>query len=141
LIDFSDLRELMLKEITFSFSRSSGPGGQNVNKVNSKATLRWDVKSSSLLSPGVRFRLLQKVATKLTSEGELIVTSELSRDQKINKEECIDKLLQLIKSVWVPPKKRRKTKPSKSSVRERLSVKKKHGDKKKNRARYSGGSE
>jgi ribosome-associated protein len=111
-------------ELHFSFSRSSGPGGQNVNKVSSKATMRWGALASQQLPPGVRERFLAKFAGQLTKEGELVIYSQEFRDQPKNIESCRDKLRAMIASVLVPPKKRKATKPTKGSKVRRLNEKK-----------------
>ncbi|MGC4023407.1 MAG: alternative ribosome rescue aminoacyl-tRNA hydrolase ArfB [Cyclobacteriaceae bacterium] len=120
-------------ELTFHTSRSSGPGGQNVNKVNTKVTLRWNVKDSSLLLPEEKEILLNKLSSRLTNEGELIISSQDKRSQLQNKEEVLKKFDQLLKRAFAQKKKRKATKPSKSAVQSRLDKKKKHSDKKKSR--------
>ena len=111
-------------ELEFSFSRSSGPGGQNVNKVSSKATLRWAAVASRQLPPGVRERFLAKYGNQLTKDGDLVIYSQESRDQPKNIEACREKLRAMIASIVIPPKKRRPTKPTKGSKVRRLNDKK-----------------
>ena len=123
--------DLLASEFEFVTSRSSGPGGQNVNKVNTKVTLRWNVKHSSLITPEEKELLLQKLATRLTTDGTLIVTSQEKRSQLQNKEEVLIKLDRLLKQAFAKKKKRKASKPSKSAVQTRLDKKKKHSDKKK----------
>ena len=79
-------------DLRFTFSRSSGPGGQNVNKVNSKATLHFSVRNSASLPPGVRERFVQKFRSRLTNEGDVVITSQESRDQPKNIDSCLEKL-------------------------------------------------
>ncbi len=122
---------LLSNELEFSTSRSNGPGGQNVNKVNSKVTLRWNVKDSSLLTPEEKEFLLLKLATRFTSDGTLILASQEKRSQLQNKEGVIHKLEHLLKQTFIKKKKRKATRPSKSAVQARLDKKKKHSDKKK----------
>ena len=129
--------EFVLAEIEFSFVRSSGPGGQNVNKVNSKAELRWCVVRSQALPPPVLARFCEKYAGRITSNGEIIITSDQFRDQARNKADCVEKLSQLIRAVLHPPKKRLKTKPTRSSREKRHTSKRKQGEIKKARARPS----
>jgi len=124
---------ILSSELEFSTSRSSGPGGQNVNKVNTKVTLRWNVKDSSLLAPEEKELLLQKLSTRITTEGVLILTSQDKRSQLQNKEEVLNKLDLLLKQAFAKKKKRKATKPSKNAVKSRLDRKKKHSDKKKMR--------
>ena len=120
-------------ELRFTFSRSGGPGGQNVNKVNSKATLHWPAVASTALPPDVRERLLKKFASRLTVQGEFVISSQESRDQPKNIESCLTKLKEMIVGVLTPPKRRRATKPSKGSKIRRLNEKKSRSAVKKNR--------
>lgn len=111
-------------ELKFSFARASGPGGQNVNKVSSKATLHFAAADSSSLPPDVKARLLAAFKSRLTKEGELVISSQESRDQPRNIESCLLKLKEMILSVASPPKKRRATRPSRGSKVRRLTAKK-----------------
>jgi len=120
-------------ELHFSFARSSGPGGQNVNKVSSKATLHWDVTQSPSLPEAVKRRFLEKFASRITTQGEIVISSQESRDQPKNIQLCLDKLRGLILDVLVPPKKRRPTKPTKGSKVRRLNEKKSKSQTKANR--------
>jgi ribosome-associated protein len=120
-------------ELRFSFARSSGPGGQNVNKVSSKATLHWDVTQSPSLPDDVKRRFLDKFASRITTQGEIVITSQESRDQPKNIQSCLDKLRGMLLEVLVPPKKRRPTKPTKGSKVRRLNDKKSKSQTKANR--------
>jgi ribosome-associated protein len=111
-------------ELQFTFARSSGPGGQNVNKVASKATLRWDVRGTPSLPEDVKQRFLTTYQSRLTTLGEILIVSQESRDQPRNIEICREKLRQMILAVVRPPKKRRATKPTKGSQTRRLNEKK-----------------
>ena len=125
-------------EIEFTFVRSSGPGGQNVNKVNSKAVLRWNVVSSPSLREDVRSRFVHEYASKLTSGGDLILTSDAFRDQGRNRADCLEKLAQMIEAVARPPKARKKTKMSYSRTLKNKDSKKLHSARKKSRgSRYT----
>jgi ribosome-associated protein len=107
------------RELRFSFVRSSGPGGQNVNKVNSKAVLRWSVATSGGLHEPVRQRFISRYGTRINDAGELILTSERYRDQPRNEEDCRKKLQEMLAAVARPPKRRKKTKPTRASVERR----------------------
>lgn len=122
--------ELPLREFTFSFARSSGPGGQNVNKVNSKAILTWDVGASTGLPAGVKARFLQRFGSRLTTEGLLVLSSDRFRDQQKNVADVCDKLRAMLREVAVPPKIRQATKPTRGAVEERLRSKQKRSEKK-----------
>jgi ribosome-associated protein len=111
-------------ELRFSFSRSGGPGGQNVNKVSSKATLRWAAASSPSLPADVRERFVERYKSQLTKDGEVIIYSQEFRDQPKNIEACRTKLRVMIAAVAVAPKKRRATRPTKGSKVRRLNDKK-----------------
>jgi ribosome-associated protein len=110
-------------EFQFLTSRSSGPGGQNVNKVNSKVELRFDVQNSLLLSDEQKEIILVKLSTKITSEGILSVVSQRDRSQLVNKEDAVSKFYALILKALRPVKHRKSTKPTKTSVEKRLTAK------------------
>lgn len=133
----NDQLRIPLSELTFTFSRSGGPGGQNVNKVASKATLRWDVAASPSLPPEVRQRFEKRFATRLTTTGDLVLTSQRYRDQGRNVADCLEKLRAMLTDVARPPKPRRPTKPSKASRQRRLTTKRKQSEKKTQR-RWAG---
>lgn len=117
-------------EVLFTTSRSSGPGGQNVNKVNSKVTLKWNIADSSAITQDEKNILLNKLGGKLTSDHVLIVTSQDRRSQLENKEAAIAKLGRLIAGAFVVKKKRKATKPTKASVTKRMESKKQRSEKK-----------
>ena len=110
-------------EFEFTFSRSSGPGGQNVNKVNSRATLRWAAATSLSWPPGTFARFQASFGSRLTSDGDLLISSQVSRDQERNRQDCLDKLQALLAAVAVAPKKRRPTRPTRGSKERRLEAK------------------
>lgn len=110
-------------EVTVSFARSSGPGGQNVNKVNSKAVLRWNIRDSSALPPAVKLRFETYFPTRINQAGEVVIASDKHRDQARNVADCYEKLRQLIQVATVAPRQRKKTRPTYSSVQERLADK------------------
>ncbi len=122
-------------ELTLSVARSSGPGGQNVNKVNSKVVLRWNLVTSPSVPEAVKARLLARLGPRLTREGELIVASDRYRDQPRNREDCVEKLAALLAEASAIPKHRKKTKPTRGSVRRKREGKSRHSDKKSMRGR------
>lgn len=117
-------------EFVFQTSRSSGPGGQNVNKVNSRVELRFDITNSVLLNEEQKQLLLEKLASKITGDGLLQVVSQKERSQLMNKEACIAKFYALIEKALTPQKKRRASRPTRSSVEKRIQEKKQLGEKK-----------
>lgn len=120
-------------EIKFSFSRSGGPGGQNVNKVNSKVELRFHIESSQILSPRQKEILLKKLSTKLNREGEIIIFSQESRSQLQNKETALIRFYETINLLLKPRKRRIKTSASLASKEKRIQLKKQHSEKKSRR--------
>ena len=105
------------EEFEFSYARSGGPGGQNVNKVNTKVTLRWPVESSPSLPPGIKERFLKQYARRITINGELVLSSQRYRDQIRNQSDCLEKLRQMVLEVAEPPKLRRPTRASRCLTR------------------------
>jgi ribosome-associated protein len=122
-------------ELFFSFARSGGPGGQNVNKVASKAVLHWDLAGNSTLPAEVKERLRAREANRITTEGALVIQSQRSRDQGTNIEDCRAKLREMVLHVLRPPRPRRPTKPSKGSKQRRLADKKQQSQRKAARRR------
>jgi ribosome-associated protein len=110
-------------EFQWTYVRSSGPGGQNVNKVNSKAVLRWSVAHSPSLPADVRERFLTRYRSRITAEGDFIVVSQRYRDQGRNAADVLAKLTALVAAVAAPAKKRRPTKPTRASARRRVETK------------------
>jgi ribosome-associated protein len=119
------------KEITFSTSRSSGPGGQNVNKVNTKVTLKFDVWQSQILTDEEKEVLKTKLSSRLTNDGVLILSSQDKRSQLENKENVIRKFDKVLAKAFEKKKARKATKPSKGAVQSRIKKKKEHSEKKK----------
>ena len=120
-------------ELQFTFVRSSGPGGQNVNKLNTKAVLRWSVRSSAALPDDVRERFLKRFQHRVTAEGDFLLSSQRFRDQRQNQRDCLEKLREMLSAVAVPPKPRKPTKPTRSSRQRRRTDKRIHGQKKQSR--------
>jgi ribosome-associated protein len=121
------------EEFTFTFSRSSGPGGQNVNKVNSKATLHWGIRDSPSLPAAVRHRFTTAFKNRITTEGIFVLSSQRYRDQPKNIADCLEKLAEMVRSVLHPPKPRRATKPTRGSRERRLEAKRQRSAKKNTR--------
>ena len=111
-------------EIKFSFVSSPGPGGQNVNKVATAVQLRFNVLYSPSLSESVRMRLLSLLGKRVTTHGELIIKASRYRTQERNKQDALNRFIELLKRAANPPKKRRQTKPTAASIERRLTEKK-----------------
>lgn len=133
MLSVSDTIVIPRSEFQLSFSRSPGPGGQNVNKVNSKVTLRWDIRETPSLPPDVKRRFLARFGNRINKEGLLILTSHRYRDQPRNLADVLEKLRQLILSVLEPPKKRKQVKRSKGANRKRLEQKRRRSETKSGR--------
>ena len=121
------------KELQYSATRSSGPGGQNVNKVNTKIELRFNIRTSTLLSEQEKHLLQHKLSKRLNNEGELLLTSQSERSQLKNKDAVTARFFDLLAKALTPPKKRKPTKRTKASILKRLDEKRKQSDKKANR--------
>ncbi len=123
------------EELRVSFARSGGPGGQNVNKVASKAVLRFSVRESRSLSDGQRHLLLQRLGGRLTTEGELVIHASRHREQARNVEDARERLAETLRGALVEPKKRKNTRPTRGSQRRRLESKRRRGQVKADRRR------
>lgn len=124
-----------LPELTYQTSRASGPGGQNVNKVESRVELRWNLPASQVLSDLQKQLILEKLANQLTATGDLLVVAQDDRSQLRNKEIALARFHELLQKSLRRPKPRRATRPSAGAVRQRLESKKRQSDKKANRRR------
>jgi ribosome-associated protein len=120
MIRITDSIRLDEREIEENFIRSTGPGGQNVNKLSTAVQLRFDVRRSPALLPAVRARLERLAGRRLTTEGVLIIVAQRHRAQERNREEAREKLVDLIRRAAEPPKPRHATKPTLGSKRRRL---------------------
>jgi ribosome-associated protein len=122
-------------ELTFRATRSGGPGGQHVNKTSSRVELTWSVATSTALSPELRARALQRLATRLDGEGILRLVSDRTRSQLQNKEDATERFVEILRQALTIPKLRKATKVSKGVKARRLDAKKRHGAKKADRRR------
>ena len=122
-------------ELAFTFVRSSGAGGQNVNKVNTKAVLHFAVATSPSVPEDVRRRFLARYATRISTQGELVLTSQRHRDQARNVADCLEKLREMLLAVADPPKPRRPTKPTRGARERRLGAKRRQSERKTQRGR------
>jgi ribosome-associated protein len=123
-------QRLLDPELDFKTSKSSGPGGQHVNKVNSRVSLSFDIPNSQVLEAHEKAVILKKLATKLTNDGILIIHAQQKRSQLQNKELAIQKFYEMLSKAFKPKKVRKATKPSKSAIQKRLKEKKAHSEKK-----------
>jgi ribosome-associated protein len=115
------------REIEEQFVRSSGPGGQNVNKLETAVQLRFDVRHSPSLPEGVRLRLERLAGRRLTKDGVLVIIAQRHRTQERNRADAMDRLVELVREAAVTPKRRRPTKPTAGSQKRRLETKKRRG--------------
>jgi len=132
------MRECLIREVEFRTSRSSGPGGQHVNKTESRVELLWSPQDSNCLSEAQKTQITNRLSSRITDDGVLILVSEKYRSQYRNKAEVTERFLDLILASLVPVKKRRPTRPTRSSVEKRIRSKKIRGDIKRSRRKYPG---
>jgi ribosome-associated protein len=133
MLKINERLSIPLDEFRVEFARSGGPGGQNVNKVNSKVLLRWNPGRSPSLPDPVRSRLLTLVGNRLTVDGDLLVTSQATRDQGRNIEDCYEKVRALVRSAATPPRPRRPTRPTYASKIRRAEAKTRRAETKRGR--------
>ena len=125
-------------EIEIRYVRSSGPGGQNVNKTSTKAVVRWNVRSAANVRDDVKARFLERFGSRITTVGDILLTSDRFRDQPRNLEDCLAKLTAMLAEVAVAPTKRRPTRPGRGARERRIQTKKTRGAVKSLRGRVDG---
>jgi len=125
-----EIKKLLEQTAQFSASRSGGPGGQNVNKVNTQVELRFSLANTPLFSAEEKVRIFEKLKNKINAEGEIIITSQEGRSQLENRELVIEKFFKALESALRVRRKRIKTAPSHASIKERLEIKKINAKKK-----------
>jgi len=130
--------QIPCREFGITYVRSSGPGGQNVNKVSTKAVLRWAVTTSPSLPETVRSRLLAKCKRRITESGDLLLASQRFRDAGRNAADCLEKLRAILIEAATPPRPRTATRPTRGSVRRRLDDKRRQSKKKVGRGPAAG---
>jgi ribosome-associated protein len=133
MIEVSTTIRIPEEEFTWTFVRSGGPGGQNVNKVASKAVLRWDLAASPSLPEELKARLRTLQRRRVTREGVLVLSSQRYRDQDRNRQDCVEKLAEMLRAASVVPRKRRPSKPTRAARERRLQDKRKRADVKRGR--------
>jgi len=129
----NDLVTIPASELQITASRSSGPGGQHVNKTDSRIQVRWNIPASGALSDFLKRRVINTLRSRLTEDGDLLLACDSHRSQRRNKEEAMQRLASLVREALIPPKPRRKTKPTRASRQRRLDDKKRRSDVKKQR--------
>jgi ribosome-associated protein len=139
MIRVTDTISLSEHEVEEHFIRAPGPGGQNVNKVASAVQLRFDAANSPALSKAVFQRLATLAGSRMTRDGVVVLTAKRFRSQERNRQDALQRLIDLIRAAATPPKKRRPTKPSLASRRKIVESKRRHSDLKKLRGKQGSG--
>ena len=130
MIEVTNAVQIPDDELVWTYARSGGPGGQNVNKVASKAVLRWAMASSPSVPGEVKTRIRVAFPSRVTTDGDVVIASQEFRDQERNREACAGKLADMIRQALVRPKVRRPTRPTKGSKERRLADKRKRSEQK-----------
>ncbi len=131
----NDKVQVPLSELVFTASRASGPGGQHVNTTDSRIQVRWNVLESDALTEAERTLIRKNLASRLTESGDLILASDTHRSQRRNREDVTQRLAALLREALIPPKPRKKTKPTRASREKRLDEKRKKSRTKENRGK------
>jgi ribosome-associated protein len=129
-IEVTDRVRIPDEELEWSYARSGGPGGQNVNKVSSKAILRWAMAASASVGEEVKARIRAAFPSRVTSDGSVVIASQEFRDQDRNREACATKLVEMIRRGLVSPKPRHPTRPTRGSKERRLAAKREQAERK-----------
>ena len=131
----NDSVSIPLSELAYTASRSSGPGGQHVNTSDTRIQVRWNVKETAALDEEERERVLKNLASRLTEAGDLILAAENHRSQRRNREEVTRRLADLVREALIPPRPRKKTRPTRASKKKRLDDKRRKARTKKDRGK------
>lgn len=131
----NDLLTIPAQELEITASRSSGPGGQHVNKTDTRIQVRWNVPGSAVLGEVQRARLLRNLGPRLTEAGDLLLACDANRSQRRNRDEALQRLASLVREALIPPKPRKKTRPSRAAVEKRLLEKKQRAQIKRGRGK------
>ena len=134
MLTVTDQVQIPDSELEWSFVRAGGPGGQNVNKVASKAVLRWRASTTTAAVPEpARMRMRAQFPSRFTADGDVVIQSQRYRDQERNRDDCVVKLVEMIRAALVEPRPRKATRPTRGSQRRRVAEKRRRSETKRNR--------